>query len=170
MASKFGMKIVTDRSKQVVDSIAKLTKQRVLVGFPQKTAQRDDTPLTNPQIAYIQNYGAPEANIPAREFMVPGVKDAQPAIVEALEFGAKAALKGDKGGIETGMVHAGTAGRDGIIKKIKAGPFEPLSPRTVAARRRKHPSRLATDPNMTTPLIDTNRLRRAVTYVIEKLA
>ena len=53
--------------------------------------------------------------------------------------------------------------RDAIKAKITDGPFEPLKPSTIAARKSKRKSRSNADIK---PLIDTGALRNSISYVI----
>ncbi len=170
MASKGGVKIVQDRTQQVAKAIERLATERVMVGFPNSTNERReaDSPLSNAQIAYIQNYGAPEANIPQREFMAPGIRAKQTEINAYLKKAGKAALEGDIMRMDRNFAACGLVGEAGIKLAIQKGIPPPLAQATVDARRRRHPSRKATTPNDTKPLIDTGQMYRAVTYVVRK--
>lgn len=75
--------VTTDKLAQVMATMAQLVKRDVLVGIPDSAPEREeDTPLSNAQIGYILDNGSPVANIPPRPFLVPGVENVQPEIVE----------------------------------------------------------------------------------------
>ena len=60
---------------KIAASIRSVADLQVMVGIPMETTQRGDGgPLNNAEIAYIQEFGAPEANIPARPFLFPTVR------------------------------------------------------------------------------------------------
>lgn len=153
-----------DRVKLTLASIRSLTTNQVLVGIPSTTAERepdpeDPQPLTNAEIGYIQENGAPEANIPARPFLRPGISGAVPQIVARYENGAKAVLDGRLASIDQVHAQVGLSAQNAVRKKITDGPFAPLKPSTLANRR-------ARGRKGERPLIDTGQLRNALTFVV----
>jgi phage gpG-like protein len=136
-----------------------LALKSVLVGIPAAANNRKaDESITNSQIAYIQNFGAPEINIPAREFMYSGIRNAQTRIVKALKLAGMASFNG--GNPDTYLAQAGLVAQASIKAKITDGPFIPLAAGTVAARQSR-------GKKSDKPLIDTGQLRNAITYVIK---
>lgn len=134
------------------------TGKSVLVGIPASKAARDaESKMTNVDIAYIQNFGSPEANIPSREFMRPGVVKAQSKIVKALRLAGQAAFNGEAPDKYLHM--AGLVAQASIKAKLTDGPFLPLAASTVAAR-------LHRGKKSDKPLIDTGQLRNSINYVI----
>ena len=160
-----GMRIVKDGLPDLVKAIKRLTSREVLVGISQATDAREAAPgekgepLGNSQIAFIQEFGSPAANIPARPFLVPGIESAKEKISSKLKAVGKAALSGKIDQIEPGFENVGLIAQMAVQKKIVDGPFEPLKPGTLAARRRRGVIR-------THPLIDTGVLRQAITYAV----
>lgn len=153
-----------DHVKAVLASIRSLTANQVLVGVPSTTAERepdpdDPQPLTNAEIGYIQENGAPEANIPARPFLKPGVTEAVPDIAARYEKGARAVLDGRMASIDQVHAHVGLIAQNAVRRKITDGPFAPLKESTLAKRR-------ARGRTGEKPLIDTGALRNSLTYVI----
>ena len=153
-------------SPDLLKAVAELTKARTLVGVPAEEAGRDPEegepdPLNNAEIAYIQDNGAPEANIPARPFMRPGIMDARDKIVARMKSGTIKTLKGDKQAPMAMFEAVGLIAQAAIRKRINDGPFAPLSPRTLAERLRR-------GRTGTRPLIDTGQLRNSINYVIRK--
>ncbi|WP_238925097.1 hypothetical protein [Achromobacter insuavis] len=156
------MTVTTDKLAQALATMAQLVKKDVLVGIPDSAPERkEDTPLSNAQIGYILDNGSPKANIPARPFLVPGVENVQPEIVEDFRGGAKAALDGNAAGVERALVRAGLRAQNSVRAKIQDGPFDPLAPRTLADRKKR-------GRTGEKPLLDTGQLRNSVTYVVRK--
>ena len=63
-----GVKVTRDKVASVIKAVSDLATKDVLVGIPDSAPERKDgEPISNAQIGYIQETGAPEANIPARE-------------------------------------------------------------------------------------------------------
>jgi hypothetical protein len=163
--AKTGVTTVTDKMKEVTKALRELQSQRVLVGIPSTKAQRNDGPISNAELGYIHENGAPEANIPARAFLVPGVKSVKIETAQGLKDAGKAALNGESGKMMQQLNRVGSVAASAVQKKITDGPFEPLKPSTVRSRMRKHKGRVDLNPK---PLIDTGQLRRAITYVVRK--
>jgi hypothetical protein len=170
-----------DRLKQVLQSINGLVDQQVLVGVPDSTAGRKDegAPLSNAEIGYIQENGAPEINLPARPFLVPGVAAAQPKTLPQLQKGVEAALDGDIDGAQRRMAMAGQVAQSSVRARINSGIGPALSEATLRKRARRGrqgaKDELAAraagqqpSTELAKPLIDTGQLRNAVTYVIRK--
>lgn len=153
------VKITKDHVADVIRAISQLAKKDVLVGIPDSAPGRNDGPISNAAIGYIQETGSPAANIPARPFLIPGVKDAQKEIAARFGIGAKQALSGNAAGAENALHAAGLIGQNAARAKINTGPFDPLKASTLAARRRR-------GRTGTRPLVDTGQLRNSLTYVI----
>lgn len=141
-----------------------LTKKAVLVGVPDENADRqpdphDPVPITNAGIGFVMEHGDPERNIPARPFLGPGVEGASKPIGDKLVATASKALDGDREAIDKGLHGVGLIAQSAVRQKIQDGPFVPLAPRTLSARK-------ARGRTGEKPLIDTGQLRNAVNYVI----
>ncbi len=145
-------------------SLEILLKREVLVGIPAANAARDQEPgektaASNALIGYVMEYGSPAQNIPARPFLHPGVADAREGIQLHMKKAGQLALRGKTDEIGQELEKVGLIAAASVQRKITDGPFEPLKPATLAARRRR--GRTGDHP-----LIDTGQLRRAVTYVV----
>lgn len=162
---------------QNIDRVLKFaTQQRVLVGVPAQKATRlpEDgekatSPPTNAQIAYWAEYGAPEANIPARPFLGPGIEKSEAMVATELARSAEkaislAALDGDvsggKAAVLDGLNRVGLKAVANVQREITDGTFAPLAEATVKARLRRGRTGMK-------PLIDTGQLRRSISYVIK---
>lgn len=165
---------VTDRMPEFERAVRDLVKNEVLVGIPaedagrrpdppkgkgKKRSKQASQPPNNATIGYWMEYGAPEANIPARPHLVPGIERAQSTITQQLRRAAEAALSGGSDGVDRGLNAAGIAAQNAVRATITDGDFAPLSRRTLAARR-------ARGRTGDKPLIDTGQYRRSLTYVI----
>lgn len=179
--------LVTDNLPALMRSLADLVKRDVLVGVPESTAARDGT-INNATLAYIHDNGSPASNIPARPFMVPGIRGAQDRIAGRLKGAAFAALDGKPAIVEQQLTAAGVAAVSGIRGVIRAGIDPALSPATVAARRHSRQASSMRKGEKTylahiasgmgaaeaqsaagiTPLVNTGALRASITYLIRK--
>ena len=137
----------------------------VLVGVPQDHAGRQDNEpgaaLGNATIAYIQDRGAPEANIPARPFMTPGIDAVKGKIVDLFGRAAKATLAGNPAAVAKAMTAAGLTAQSSIRAVINAGPPPPLKPATIANRKSR-------GRQSEKPLVDTGQLRNSINFVVRK--
>ena len=163
------VKILGEGLPLLIRAVQALSKDQVLVGVPADSAPRQNaSDPSNATLAYIHEYGAPEANIPARPFLGPGIMDARAAVAEAFKQAGiqalkdTASLRGTQGGsaVEKGLHTAGSIARDAVKAKVERGPFKALSPRTLARRRAKGNAG-------TRPLLDTEQMYEAITYRVE---
>jgi hypothetical protein len=139
-------------------------EKRVAIGFPAGGPSRqpepgEEAPPSNAAIAYLQERGAPDQNLPARPFLVPGVESIEAEAVARLKKAAAAALAGDLAAPERALNAIGLQGVSAVRERITEGAFAPLSERTLQARK-------ARGRTSEKPLIDTSQMRAAVTYVI----
>lgn len=156
------VKITVDKMASVIKAINELGAKDVLVGIPEGNANRKSgDPATNALIGYVQEFGSPANNIPARPFLIPGVSDIQKPASDRLKVAAQRALSGDLSQAEKQLHAAGMMGQNSARAKINSNIQPKLSERTLAARRARGVTRENT-------LIDTGQLRNAITYVIRK--
>lgn len=166
-----------------MDAIQAITVYDVLVGFPDSGEERKPEELastftakgkrirhfkatpssvTNAYIAFIQEQGSPAANIPARPFMIPGIKSINTRAARMLEQAAIAAMQGEPAKGLVILNQLGLSAVAAVQRAITVGAgWPPLSELTLAARRARGVKR-------THPLIDTGQLRQHVEYVIRK--
>jgi len=188
MAKKTGvyMREPVGGPKALMQAINQMASNEVLVGFPEASTDRkpedpEDGPkdLTNAALGYIHDNGAPEANIPARPFMVPGIENAKTKIVKIAKHMGQAVLtaKDPQGAIEQGLHMMGLTAQASIRNVINDGIDPPLADRTVRARAAKgrkgaqqeldnRAKGLPPGKELAKPLVDTGQLRNAVNYVI----
>jgi phage gpG-like protein len=161
MSTKSGVKTTRDDVDRIMRSLKTLTGLDVLVGIPAENTERREKgePINNAILGYIHENGAPKANIPARPFLIPGVRNAKPKVIPHFKKATEAVLKGDLEGASRSLHAAGLIGQNEVRAVINSGPPPALSERTLAARR-------ARGRTGDVPLIDTGQLRNSITYVL----
>jgi hypothetical protein len=153
---------MTSSGLDIEGALTALVKKQVLVGIPATNAPREDgDPINNAARLYIHEHGAPEANIPARPTLMPGIADVQDAINKYLQAAARAALSGDASKIDVALHSAGTVARDSVKTRIGSNTPPPLAERTLQDRRARGKASENT-------LVDSGEMRNAVTYVISE--
>ncbi len=182
----------------ITQAVASLVKQRVLVGIPGDTSARpaepgQPNPINNAVLGYILETGAPAQNIPARPFLVPGVKSVGPQMAAILASAAEKAFTGDAGAAEAGLRAVGLIAEVAVKQTMQAGDFAPLSDRTIQARARRRwsdtgklkgdkasrdarrflklrgegtPDDVLQGAGLAEPLVDTRSLLTSVTHVL----
>ncbi len=190
------VKMTVDRLDDVFKAIAELVSQEVLVGIPAATADRqdgDEGPINNAQIGYVQENGSAANNIPARPFLVPGVRDVQDRSAKELGTAAGLALDGKTDQALQRMDRVGMLAASSAKAKISSNIPPPLKPATIrdrarqrgtASRRKGEKAYLAMvgagaqaagvslfeiqSAAGIVPLINTGQLRNAITFVRRK--
>jgi hypothetical protein len=191
------------------EDVARATKQlagvRVLVGIPSDSKERALTlpqeaqnmfsgatskPVSNALLGYVHEFGSPAQNIPARPFLIPGVKNSRSKWERYLRQAATAALEGNDGVMDRALNAAGQIARDAVAATITAGIPPPIKPATMAARARhrgggadraearsayrgfheRYEAGIETEVTGggVTPLIDTSQLINSITFVVRK--
>lgn len=146
--------VVKDKVGDLMKQVESLTQRELLVGISEGSDDRGGGEIGNAALGYIHEHGSPAQNIPERPFLVPGIRMAARAISARLGQGAQAALTGRADLVDAAFTNAGLLAQASVRRKITDGPFTPNAPATIA--------RKGSDQ----PLVDTGRLREAVTYVI----
>ena len=187
--------VVLDKVDKTVAGIVGLAGTRVMVGVPAEKALRKPDervrgqPINNAALAYIHENGAPEAKIPPRPFLLPGVKIVQPEIEKGLRAAAEHAFDGKPDASERDFHRVGLRAQAAVRRKIQSGPFLPLAPATILARiargrrgqvssylqaKRERGEIVSSDIHVEfsgmRPLIDTGALRNSINYVVRKVS
>jgi inorganic triphosphatase YgiF len=115
--------------------------------------------ISKAQIGYILDQGSPANNIPARHFLVPGIRDVQEQCADKLGAAAKAALDGNESGAMRALTHAGLIAETSVKAKINSNIQPSLAESTLDKRRARGVTRENT-------LVDSGELRNSVTHVI----
>ena len=157
-----------DLTQNLKKLLRNMEKKQVLVGIPAENAGRaeiDGKPskLNNAEIGYVQETGAPERNLPARPFLVPGVAKIEDNVASTMKTGAKKALdqvsQGKAPSLDETLNRVGLIAQNAVRSEMNDGDFEPLAEATLVARRRR-------GRTGTKPLIDTGARRNSIPYVI----
>lgn len=187
MAKKYfsdgnGLRVAYDGMPELRRALEKLAGREVLVGVPESKTERDDPDskaagITNASLAYIHDNGAPEARIPARPFMIPGIERMLPFATDTLAQAARYGLAGEPQKVEDGFDRVGLAAVSAIQSTIREGIPPPLADATVRARAKK--GRAGAQPELNRraagygaslqlakPLIDTSNMIKSITYVV----
>lgn len=163
---KSGAVVVFDNVRKVANSMRALAENQVLVGVPQEEAPRKGEPISNAQLGYIHETGAPEANIPARPHLVPGVSESRDDWLPRLRESVKASFEGRDSAVLGNMNGAGLIAQNAVHKKIQANIPPPLAESTVYARQHRKKNRRKA--STVTALIDTGQYLKSLIYVIRK--
>ncbi len=150
-----------DRLAEVTSALSKLAETSVLVGVPEeKGGRKSGEAMNNAALAYIHENGSDRAHIPPRKFMKPGVENAKEAVTKQLKAAAKAAWRGDVGGVDRNCNKAGQEAANSIRAMFTPGNND-WKPVTAATQRAK-------GKDKTTTLVDTGQLRKSITYVVKE--
>lgn len=188
---KYGLIKKLDKAGNFLKAVTTLTKTQVFVGVPREKTTRDEGAISNAALAYIHENGAPEANIPARPFMKPGIDSVKDRIAAELKKTAQMVLKSvsvnvSQKDMQAGLNRAGIVAVNAIRAKISEGIPPPLAESTIKGRIRRvkgkkrrariqaaldagtPASRIGGAEGVFTPLVVTGQLRNAITYVLRK--
>lgn len=159
------VRVTVDRTAAVKTALKALVQDRVLVGIASEHAFRDpddedSTPhLNNAEIGYLNEFGAPDANIPARPHLVPGTQSALPKVEKIYREAFAKAVVGDVKGIRDAHAKVGQIAADAVRGLIQDGISPPLAERTLQARKKRGVTR-------TTPLVDGGEYRKNINYAV----
>ena len=164
MARKGAVTVTVDRMPQVLKGIKQMAMERVLVGAPGETADREPeaghySAMNNPTLLYIHENGSPAANIPARPVLAPGIADVRDKVGVRLGNVGRAVLDGRDVDVDQQLTAVGLMAQAAVRAKFGGDDLAPLSPRTISARQAKGFKGEA-------PLIRTGQLRTAINFVV----
>lgn len=178
-----------DRMADIRKQIAALAKKEVLVGIPQEESTRENSSeINNAELLYIQSHGvrktemraemqkntnggtkysaahrlyvqehgSPLWHVPPRPVLEPAIESKKEIIGRRLGAAAKAALDGDAAGTKAQLNQAGLLGAaaaDQWFDNPQNG-WPENSERTIKAK------------GSDKPLVDTDQMRKAITYVL----
>lgn len=165
---QFTVKVTTSRSNigNLAAAMKILEANQVLVGVPAEKAPRTaeearatKSKINNAALAYIHNFGSPTQNIPQREFLFTGLKNAQDGITVRMNKAGQAALDGDANDVKNALMAVGIIATSAIKARINSNIPPPLKRGTIMARRRRGRTGTRT-------LVDTGQLRNSISFVI----
>lgn len=131
---------ITDNDKGMKRILAQLLALRggsVTIGIHQSDAERKDDGPSNVLIGSVHEFGAPNHKppIPARPFLRPGVKAAEPAINRVMVAGLQQILSGQESGRRV-LAAMGEVALASVLRRINDGIKPALSPATILQRIR----------------------------------
>lgn len=153
--------------KNVESALTALSKKSLLVGViadDRKPIEGEEHEITNSELGFIFEFGAPEVKIPARPVLFPVLDEYQPGIQAALRLAAGYAVHGDTEGMEKTLHSLGIMLVVAIKKKILDYIPPPLSKKTLEKWVTK--SRQRKDYG-DTPLKVTMQFVNSFNYVVE---
>lgn len=182
MADPPNFKITVDRTGELTAALRRLAGTAVMVGIPSDSEQphrgtgagpvgtekRNNDVIGNATLGYIFENGSPAANIPARPWLAPPIRESQDKWGDYLKQAASHAFAGDIAAMERALHAAGITAVSAVKAHITAGIPPPLAQATIDARRRRASSRKATGAQDVTPLVDTAQFLNAISYVLRK--
>jgi len=184
------VEITRDTVNARVKAIQQITKTQVFVGIPEdKISRNNSDQATNAQLGYIHEFGSPARNIPARPWLVPGIRSSARDYMPHLRGAAAAALDGKPDIALRELNAAGLIAAQSAKRMMASGNFVPLSPATIRQRQYARGTKsmrtsekqylalirqgvspataqLATGIR---PLINTRQLFNSVTYVLTRI-
>lgn len=173
-----GVKITGPDLESLHKAMKSLADQEVLVGIPEDKTERDGEEITNATIGYINEFGMPEHNIPARGWLVPGIRKNVDKLGKLMfQLGKRVRPGFTPEQVNQGLNIVGIAAVNGIRAGIQDGIPPPLADATIEARaargrkgaiqeiaNRAAGSQPSTE--LAKPLIDTGLFLKAITYVV----
>ena len=186
MSGSTGYSVTGLSLEELHKSLKVLVDTEVLVGIPESTTERDSseeatsgsTPPTNSMIGYVMENGMPEQNVPARPWLVPGIRENTDKIASGMLSVSRAVLKGaDRERVVKMLMSVGMVAVSGIKNRIDAGIDPALADSTVARRAAKgrkgakkelenRAKGMAPGTDLAKPLVDTGAFRNAINYVL----
>lgn len=177
--------------KAVIARLKALTRKEVYVGIPQENSSREKgDSINNAELLYIhthgvrkkemredmqsnldsgmkyseahalfiQEHGSPMWHVPPRPVLEPAIEDSKEAIGKQLAMASKNAMDGKVVAAEQSLGKAGMVAQNAArawFENPKNG-WAPNSPKTIAQK------------GSAIPLVDTNEMRKSITYVIRE--
>lgn len=159
-SKKSGLFLVKNNLPKIIKGMEALAKRDILVGIPRdKNMREEGGDLGNASIYYIQEFGAPEANIPARPTLFPAIRGAQKKIAQRFKASGRAMLKGDAKTSDAQLSACGLETVSAVKQQIATNTPPPLADSTIEARKRR-------GVNRTNTLIDTGNMQNHVSYIL----
>ena len=141
--------------REIRAKLGSLANRQVKVGWLDSGEMQEGSDLSLAEIAAIQEWGAPNANIPAREPLRRTFTEAEGREENARMCTRLArSLINDKIEVDQALGLLGAWGVSAVQRRIRMGLPPPLRPATVAAK------------GSSAPLIDTGQLIQGVTWAV----
>lgn len=183
MKPVLSVKQTADMAGAIRKAVESLTEKDVYIGVPAEKAGDLKGGITNAELSYIHEFGAPAAGIPARPHLLPGVEDIIPEAAEELKAAARAALDGKAGAVDAALTNIGRLGQNAVRAKFQDNDWPPLKASTLDAKPLKKDDqgtvlkdkkgnalrgKSRREKGRINPLLDTGQLMKSHTFVIRK--
>lgn len=156
------VKVIVDRSEEVMDLLKKFKFDKVLVGIPEaKDKRRDPTTMNNASLFALANFGSPAQNIPAWPIMALGIKESKKAVADQFKEACINVLKDGRAAADVYYTRAGIIASTAIKKVLNSQTGKP------AGRPLKSTLDARTKGGEKYWLV-TGQIRNAITYVVKK--
>lgn len=177
------VKQVVNNAAALRQAVKALTEQDVYIGVPAEHAGSRKGGITNAELSYIHEFGAPAAGIPARPHLVPGVERIRDDAAQLLKDGAARAMEGNVGAVERNLTKIGQLGQNSVRAMFQDNDWPPLADTTldyaplkkddegnVVSDKKGQPKRGKSrrEKGKLNPLLDTAQLMKSHTFVIRK--
>lgn len=182
MAMQVKTRVTTNNA--AMRAVNSMQNMRVLVGIPATGASRAPSSpgllANNAAIGYLQEFGNPATNLPARPHLVPGVRRILPQATTILRQGLAKELANVPNGMVQALNIVGLLAQNSVRGLIAQSIPPPLALRTIMNRLYRRASYIAASParkkamaakwvsGTFIPLIDTGQYRNSITYVIRR--
>lgn len=127
-----------------------VTKKFVTVGIHETADQPEGADITMATLGAIQNFGTEDGNIPAREWLIPGVRSGDKEYIETIGEGIANQDDPDKTLEQVGLLAVGYTQQ--YITDLQDPPNAPSTIRQKGSSN---------------PLIDTGQMRQSVTHLVQ---
>lgn len=155
------LKVTVDFVKQFNAITEALKGKETLVGIPEEKGSReDDAPINNAALLYINNFGSPAQNIPARPVMEIGIRSAQEDIADQYKQAAKNVFSQGVKALDIYYERAGSIASSSIKNAInEQTDIDPPAESTLATRKSQ-------GFKGTKSLVVTGQMRNAITWIV----
>ncbi len=152
----------TDKFNAIIKSFK---KDSVLVGIPEQESQREDGEISNAAILAINEFGSPANNIPPRNVMATGIRNAQDDIADQFKKATQDALSQGLSVIGQYYERAGLIASNSVKKAINAQDWD-RKPGNDGPAESTLKAREYAGFKGEKSLIVTGQMRNAITYVV----
>ena len=170
--------------KELANLLKSLSKLEVLVGVPQETTDRKgEGGVTNAQLIMLHTKGSPLQNLPPRPIIEPALEQSETKqmITDGLKDILQALLNRDPSSAKKNMKILGQHSVNAVQNWFDdpRNSWTPDTEKTIIAKMKKKykgkkkrkeatESALAGVQGINVTLVDTNQMRKAITYVIRE--
>lgn len=139
--------------KRLIKNTVRMKGAKVEVGIVRETVRHKKAKMTVTRLAAIHEFGSISANIPARPFIEPTMRENRFKYRKMMWKDAKNISRGLRSP-RAALTQIGKEGVDDMKAKILEGNFTPLSAKTIAKK------------GHSTPLIESGQLYDAIKYKV----